>query len=45
MKNQRGYLNMSGWDFLFIIIMLMVMGWAIIEVVMWIASHIHIAWL
>jgi len=44
MKKQKGYIHISAADCALVLVIIGVVGWAIIEGIIWITSHIHIAW-
>lgn len=43
-NKQAGFIEMTGWDLLFIVAVIGVLGWVAIECLLWLFGHISIQW-
>ena len=44
MNKQKGYINFTGWDLAVACGLVAIIGWGIIESIVWVFSHIEFSW-
>lgn len=43
-RRQRGFFNITGGELLFVACVIGVIGWCVIETLLWLLGHISIGW-